>query len=412
MAPYDDCNVITDDLTDLVKVDTTINEFESMSGAILSRSKKCKVFGFGSWRGKTDWPLTYIQTVQEIKIFGVFINDSYRSLLKRNWDFRFQKFAACINSWSSRFFPSLMSKVEVVKTFGLSRIYYIASILPMNSSMVLKIESLIGKFIWKGGGWPLRVALAEVKNRLHNGGLNLVCVASMCNSLLTSQFLRLLKSSDSKAKMHVNSWIGDSLSDLVPWFGQCDLAKNIPDYYCHIESLIIVGKIDDLVTTDKWQRITNKVLYSEQCKNFLLPKVQLDAGNSMDYNMAWKRISLPVLSSGVRDISYMLLHNKLPTKERLHRVGLGSDPFCPECPGSPLCNVEHYFCLCLRVQNVWPKVRNILTDLIGEDIPNFKLLNYNMRWSSWENEAVWLLGNYVSRAWSIMSSGILRVSKI
>ena len=271
--------------------------------------------------------------------------------------------------------------------------------------MVQKIESLIGRFLWKGSGWPLRVALSEVKNKLHSGGLNLVCVASMCNSLLTSQFLRLLKSSDSKAKMHVNSWIGDSLCDLVPWFGQCDLANNIPDYFCHMESLIFVGKMDDLVTVDKWKRITNKILYSEQCKDFPLPKVQVEAGDDMDYNIAWKRISLPVLSSSARDTSFMLLHNKLPTKERLYRVGLGSDPFCHECPGSPLCNVEHYFCLCIRVQNVWPKVRDILTNLAGEDIPNFQLINFNMCRSSWENEAVWLLGNYIERVWKIMSKG-------
>ena len=295
--------------------------------------------------------------------------------------------------------------MEVVKTFGLSRIYYVAAILPINNTMVQKIESLIGSFLWKSGVWPLRVALSEVKNRLPSGGLNLVCVASMCNSLLTSQFLRLLKSSDFKAKMHVNSWIGDSLSDLVPWFGQSDLAKNIPDYYCHMESLIIVGKMDDVVTADKWKHINNKVLYAEQSKNFSVPKVQLEAGDDMDYNLAWKRISLPVLSSSVRDITFMLLHNKLPTKERLHRVGLSSDPFCHECPGSPLSNVEHYFCLCLRVQNVWPRVQNILTNLVGEDITNFKMINFNMCRSSWENEAVWLLGNYVSRAWSILSSG-------
>ena len=88
-AYCDDCNVMTDDLTDLVKVDATINEFESLSGAILSRSKKSKILGFGAWKGKTDWPLRYIQTEQEIKIFGIFITDSYRSIVKRNWDFRY-----------------------------------------------------------------------------------------------------------------------------------------------------------------------------------------------------------------------------------------------------------------------------------------------------------------------------------
>ena len=153
------------------------------------------------------------------KVFGIFLQDSYRSLLKRNWDYRFGKFSSCIESWSSRHFHSLNSKVDVVKTYGLSRIYYVASILRISNSMVQKFESLIGNFIWKSSGWLLRVALSEVKNSRLKGGLNLVCVMTMCNSLLTTQFLRLLKSSHLKAQAHVDSWIGDTLSDLMPNFG-------------------------------------------------------------------------------------------------------------------------------------------------------------------------------------------------
>ena len=99
--------------------------------------------------------------------------------------------------------------------------------------------------------------------------------------------------------------------------------------------------------------------------------MQTENKNGLDLEIAWKRISLTVMYS-VRDIAYLLLHNKLPIKERLHRVGLNSDPVCHECPGSPVSDVEHIFCLGTRVQNVWPRVRDLLVDLIGEDIPNIK----------------------------------------
>ena len=404
-AYCDDVNVMTDDLDDLVRVDNAVTNFEAVSGAILSRGMKCKIFGFGSWKGKIDWPINYVRTEVEIKVFGIFLQDSYHSLLKRNWDYRFGRFSSCIKSWSSRHFPSLTSKVEVVKTYGLSRIYYVASILPITKSRVQKFESLIGNFIWKSSGWLLRVALSEVKNSLQKGGLNLVCVMTMCNSLLTSQFLRLLKSSHLKAQAHVNSWIGDTLSDLMPNFGQNVVQQNTPDYFCHLESLIVMGKIDDLITVTGWKRVTNKALYTEQARSFPLPKVQVEADSLLNYDEAWKRITSPVFSSSVRDASYLLLHNKLATKERLFRVGLSGDPFCHVCPGSPICDLEHFFCLCIQVQNVWPRIRNILINLIGVDIPNVQLINYSMPKSSNENEAIWILGNYISKAWSILSSG-------
>ena len=404
-AYCDDVNVLTDNLEDLVTVDTAVSEFESFSGAILSRSKKCKILGFGSWREKSVWPLDYVQTEHELKIFGIFIKDSYPSLLKRNWDYRFVKFSSCIKSWSSRFLPSLASKVEIIKSFGLSRIYYVAAILPVNATTVKKFESLIGNFIWKSSGWLLRIALDEIKNKLDDGGLNLVCVQTMCNSLLLSQLLRLLKSSYTKALLHVDSWIGDSLVDLLPAFGHCVAPKSIPDYYCHLESLVVLGRIDDLVTPSKWKSLTNKQLYAEQYKNFPLPKVQREANSTLDYSISWKRISSPILAPPDRDISYLMLHNKLPNKERLFRVGLNSDPFCHACPGSPICDLEHFFCLCSRVQSVWPRVRDLLTDMIGIDMPNDQLLNYNMKKSSYENEVVWLLGSYLSETWRILSSG-------
>ena len=57
-----------------------------------------------------------------------------------------------------------------------------------------------------------------------------------------------------------------------------------------------------------------------QRKNFPDVKAQIEAGSSLNFEIAWSQISLPVLSSSVRDVAYLLLHNKLPTKESLHRV--------------------------------------------------------------------------------------------
>ena len=48
------------------------------------------------------------------------------------------------------------------------------------------------------------------------GGLGLFCIDGMCNSLLLSQFLRLLKSNDTKSIAHVSFWIGESLTDFLP----------------------------------------------------------------------------------------------------------------------------------------------------------------------------------------------------
>ena len=78
-----------------------------------------------------DWPLNYLRVVQETKVFGIIIMNSFKSLLGRNWQVRFRKFEQLLISWNGRHFDSIFQRIEVVKTFAMSRLYYLSSILPL-----------------------------------------------------------------------------------------------------------------------------------------------------------------------------------------------------------------------------------------------------------------------------------------
>ena len=155
--------MLTENEADLHVVDDAVHKFEMISGAILSRRYKCKILGLGVWKHKLNWPLDYVRVEKELKVFGILISDSYRSILKSNWDYRFAKFQSSVVSCSSRRLSSLYAKVEVLRLFSLSRVYYIALILPITKTIVKKFEQVMGKFIWNQSGWILRVSLDEVK---------------------------------------------------------------------------------------------------------------------------------------------------------------------------------------------------------------------------------------------------------
>ena len=144
----DDVNIITTKDEDLRIVNAAVEKFEAVSGAILSRNKKCQILGLGRWSKRENWPLNYVKNVSEVKVFGIYILNSYKNMLKRNWDYRFRKFEQAVISWSSRRLNLLVQRVEVLKIFALSRVYYVASVLPMTKTMGAKFEKLIGKFIW------------------------------------------------------------------------------------------------------------------------------------------------------------------------------------------------------------------------------------------------------------------------
>ena len=99
---------------------------------------------------------------------------------------------------------------------------------------LLKLESLMGKYLWNFSGKILRVSIDDMKNKKLEGGLNLPCLASMADSLLFSQLCRLLRSGDKKTLGHAFYWLGDLLVSLAPDIDLGQLgarATEAPEYF-------------------------------------------------------------------------------------------------------------------------------------------------------------------------------------
>ena len=170
-----------------------------------------------------------MKPVKSVKIFGIFISDSYEDMLKVNWEYRFKKFSDAIVSWAPRILDTLQQRIEVIRIFALSRVYYVAAILPLKPSLVKKFEALMGKFIWNNSGKILRIAIDEIKNDKLAGGLQLPCLANMADSLLVSQCLRLIRGGDKKCMKHLEFWLEDLLGNFVLGIGQGVRSVDTPD---------------------------------------------------------------------------------------------------------------------------------------------------------------------------------------
>ena len=99
-------------------------------------------------------------------------------------------------SWSSRQLETLVQRVEVLRHFATSKLWYTASALPLPVKFCKKFEAALSKFLWMGKFEKLKID--ETKNKLLSGGLNLPCVISKSDSLFLSQTCRMLKDPTSK----------------------------------------------------------------------------------------------------------------------------------------------------------------------------------------------------------------------
>ena len=122
--------------------------------------------------------------------------------------------------------------------------------------------------------------------------------------------------------------------------------------------------------------------------------------------MLWRKLNLPAIPSTAREVVYLAVHNKLPVRERLFRVGLVGDPYCSSCleeRGAMFGDLEHYFCTCEKVESIWQELRNILCaclDLSVVNISNMDLITLKYPKNANDLFCVWLVGNYMQFVWN------------
>ena len=223
----------------------------------------------------------------------------------------------------------------------------------------------------------------------------------MCKSLLLSQLLRLLKISDAKFIQHISYWQGNQVNQLQPNLSNVRAVK-VPEYFSVLDTAIADAIRNNVITLGGWKKLTNKVIYMKHVEALPVCKVEIDAG--IYYKNVWRLINLPIITSTVREVTYLMIHNKLPIIERLFRIGLKNDPYCNDCSGAETCDMEHFFCSCVRVRVVWQLVKNLLSRMGLASLSDKALLNFLWPAFKLEKEAVWLLTNYVYVAWDSYTS--------
>ena len=184
-------------------------------------------------------------------------------------------------------------------------------------------------------------------------------------------------------------------------------APETPEYFVYIAELVAEMMVSDKVSAGTLKRLTNKTVYAEMTSSFPPPKVVLESNR--DYSVAWKRLHSPFVDGKARDVLFLLLHNKLPVKERLFRIGLKSDPYCLKCAGAEIDDIVHYFCTCGAVCNSWSWVKRQVVQLgrMGAgvddwDVDDWDLVNLLFLNSSRDAEIIWLVSSYVLYVWEMV----------
>jgi hypothetical protein len=102
--------------------------------------------GLGTWKNKRNWHIPWFQVKDELKIFGFQIKPLYKQSLENCWTACYNGFNGVLISWYSRQLDTLVMRVEVLR---ISKLWYMASALPLPAKYAKKFESAMFVFC----GW-------------------------------------------------------------------------------------------------------------------------------------------------------------------------------------------------------------------------------------------------------------------
>ena len=119
-----------------------------------------------------------------------------------------------------------------------------------------------------------------------------------------------------------------------------------------------------------------------------------------NWSTIWKRLKSGVFSSEARSFLYLLIHERVGTKERGNRLMPGRFP-SPNCnlscpPGQPE-SILHRYSQCSHVSEAWELVRYQLSllDISLNTTSDMDILSLNFEKGLWENALLWMIGVFV-----------------
>jgi hypothetical protein len=206
----DDINELGEDDNHIVLTDQICRAFEAASGAILNRNRKTVVLGLGSWAGRRDWPLPWLQAVDQAKVLGVVVTPVCTTSVSASWELVVAGVERVLLEWAARRLPTLRRRARALDTFALSKAWYLAQILPMPATVAIRLCRAVSDFLWRGRMEHL--AFEELHSPFSEGGLRLSTIDTRAQALAKQACHRL-------AAAHIVYWMGLRLRDHLPALG-------------------------------------------------------------------------------------------------------------------------------------------------------------------------------------------------
>ena len=395
----DDVNLFRRKLEDLLTVDQTFLKYEDLSGTLLSRSKKTKVMGVCQYKEIENWPLHWLQKVDTLRLLGVHFSQDIDTTIHHTWEVVVKGVRAANQRWIKQRGWTMLGRVKIPHVFILSKVWYVAQVLPIPQSTVEKLNQAISHYLFHDQ--VERIALEQLFEKKEYGGLQLVNTEAKCHALIA----RTLSAKVKALSPHIQYWMSLPLREYVAVQGP--RAETASKYF----KLVIPVVKEAMEIRKSMPSVTTKQLY-EQFNS--TPPPSRMAERHQDVVSICRRM-YKTADPEIADTFYKLASGVLPTRARLHSLNPArwDTPLCKWCGVSA--DLAHVFTTCQMVVPVWTWIRSVIGKIAGNlvRIKDSELLNLEFPVTKMEIEISYLVMSTIKHWWEhVRQYRILTVEKL
>ena len=177
----DDTTVFVRDLDSVTSLLRVLNDFKEYSGLEINTAKM-EAMWLGEWKDRTDEPFGFKWPKEPINALGIFFSYNQECANRLNFGEKILNLEKTLNTWQRRNL-TLYGKINIVKTLGISKLIYSASVLPVPDHYIQEINKLIFNFIWAGK--PPKIKRNTIIGEKKDGGLK------MCDFKIMEKALKI-----------------------------------------------------------------------------------------------------------------------------------------------------------------------------------------------------------------------------
>lgn len=321
-----------------------LDAFSASSGLKVNVDKS-KALALGKWDQRQDLPFPY---VQKVKILGVTFAATVPKMVMVNWPTRVGSVRAVLADARLRRLD-LRQRVAYCNVYVLPLVMHLAQVLPCPLGIANQLRKSIGGFI--KAGHLFSVPLERMSCSQLEGGLGLLHHRWKPMGMFVACW-------ESAARSTTPCFTGQWLRHLQESFPP---PRQVPPTVSYFRTF---REYSHLLPADLTGKALGKAVYQALLLLHPPPPARVEEKYpDCDWATVWANASCKAISAPTRSAWFYLLHDLVPTRERLHKRGLAESPRCMKC-GVSNDDLFHRLVVCNGAERWLAQVQRV-ADLAG-----------------------------------------------